>query len=125
MTKKFLKHLALPALIIFAQGASGQNPGADNTRNNQQDRAQSAPTADQQSNGAADLDISKRIRRSVTADRALTTYAHNVKIITRDGMVTLKGVVHTDDEKTAIGAKAAQVVGADHVSNQLTIAASK
>jgi osmotically-inducible protein OsmY len=51
--------------------------------------------------------------------------SHNVKIITRDGMVTLKDVVHTEDEKTAIGAKAALVVGADHVSSQLTIAASK
>jgi hyperosmotically inducible protein len=122
MTKKLLKRLALPALIMIAQGANAQSPGADNTRNNQQDRAQSAPTADQQSNGTADLDISRRIRRSVTADKALTTYAHNVKIITRDGMVTLKGVVHTDDEKTAIGAKAAEVVGADHVANQLTIA---
>ena len=123
MTKKsLLKHLALPALIVIAQVANAQSPGADNTRNNQQDRAQSAPTADQQSNGAADLDISKRIRRSVTADKALTTYAHNVKIVTRDGMVTLKGVVHTEDEKTAIGAKASEVVGADQVANQLTIA---
>ncbi len=55
-------------------------------------------------------------------DKSLSTYAHNIKIITRDGHVTLKGPVRTEDEKTAIGEKATQVAGAGNVTNHLTIA---
>jgi hyperosmotically inducible protein len=55
-------------------------------------------------------------------DKTLSTYAHNIKIITQDGHVTLKGPVRTEDERTAIGEKASQVAGAGNVRNHLTIA---
>ena len=57
-------------------------------------------------------------------DKALSTYAHNVKILAKGGAVTLSGTVHTLDEKTAIGQKASDVVGADHVTNNLMVKGS-
>ncbi len=56
------------------------------------------------------------------ADKSLSTYAHNVKIITQDGQVTLKGPVHSEEEKTAIASKAAEAAGGqDKVTNQITV----
>jgi hyperosmotically inducible protein len=79
-------------------------------------------TAEQQSEGTSDRMLTKKIRQSLVADKSLSTYAHNVKIITKDGMVTLKGPVHSEDEKSAIASKAAEVAGSpDKVTNQLTI----
>ena len=55
-------------------------------------------------------------------DKTLSTYSHNIKIITQNGKVTLKGPVRSDEEKSNIEAKAAAVVGADNVSDLLTVA---
>lgn len=55
-------------------------------------------------------------------DKSLSTYAHNVKVISQNGMVTLKGPVKSEEEKQAIEAKAAQIAGADKVTNQLEVA---
>ena len=78
-------------------------------------------TADQQHTGASDRDTTAKIRRSLVGDKTLSTYGHNVKIITKDGAVTLKGPVHSDAEKQNIEAKAAAVVGQDKVTDQLTV----
>ena len=79
-------------------------------------------TADQQSEATSDRMLTKKIRQSLVADKSLSTYAHNVKIITRDGMVTLKGPVRSEDEKSAIASKAAEVAGSpDKITNQLTV----
>jgi hyperosmotically inducible protein len=79
-------------------------------------------TADQQSEATSDRMLTKKIRQSLIADKSLSTYGHNVKIITKDGMVTLKGPVHSEDEKSAIASKAAEVAGGqDKVTNQLTV----
>ena len=56
------------------------------------------------------------------ADSSLSTYAHNVKIVVQNGVATLKGPVRTEDEKDAVEAKAAAVVGQDHVVDQIGIA---
>jgi osmotically-inducible protein OsmY len=58
-------------------------------------------------------------------DKSLSTYAHNVKVIAQDGQVTLKGPVRSENEKKTVEAKAVEVAGAGHVSNQITIASSK
>ena len=58
-------------------------------------------------------------------DKTLSTYAHNVKIISQDGQVTLKGPVETEDEKKTIETKATEVAGAGRVTNQITIAPAK
>ena len=55
-------------------------------------------------------------------DKSLSTYAHNVKIISRNGTVTLKGPVRSENEKQAIEAKADDVAGKDKVVNELTVA---
>ena len=79
-------------------------------------------TADQQKMNPADRDTTKQIRKSIMQDKTLSTYAHNIKIVTTDGKVTLKGPVRSDDEKSAINAKAVAVAGADNVTNNLEIA---
>ena len=54
-------------------------------------------------------------------DKALSVYGHNIKIISQNGMVTLKGPVHTEDEKQAIAGRAAMFAGQDKVTNDLTV----
>src|SRR6185295_14147781 len=93
----------------------------DNTKVNTRDRSPKAKTADQQSNAKADVDLTQRIRRAIVDDKSLTTYAHNIKVITRNGMVTLKGPVHTVEEKSALEAKATEIAGAGKVTNQISV----
>jgi hyperosmotically inducible periplasmic protein len=93
----------------------------DNTARNKQDRTPTAKTADQQSNAKADIDVTRRIRQAIVADKHLSTNAHNVKIITRAGKVTLKGPVRTDAEKQTVEAKAAEVAGAGNVTSQVSV----
>ena len=81
----------------------------------------SEPTADQQKNDKEDRELTQKIRRALMDDKALSTYAHNVKIISMDGNVTLKGVVHSDEEKSAVEAKAVEVAGSGHVTNNLSV----
>ena len=94
----------------------------DNTKVNKRDRKPGAVTADQQKMNSADRDLSKKIRQSVIADKSLSTYAHNVKIVSQDGIVTLKGPVHSDAEKSTIEAKAAEIAGgADKVKSEISV----
>jgi len=93
----------------------------DNTKVNKQDRAPGAVTADQQKMNQPDRKITQEIRKSVMADKSLSTYAHNVKIVTQNGTVTLKGPVRSEDEKKAIVAKATEVAGAGKVTDELTV----
>jgi hyperosmotically inducible periplasmic protein len=97
----------------------------DNTESNRQDPTNRDQTADKQLNNSTDLDFTRRIRRDVTADKNLSIYGHNVKIVSANGTVTLNGVVRTDAEKAEIGMKAASVVGKDHVVNEIKVAPAK
>lgn len=103
----------------------GQQPPAttqpDNTQMNQRDRQPGEPTADQQKENTSDRDLAKQIRQSFVHDKSLSTYAHNVKVIAQGGKVTLKGPVHSEEEKSALGAKAAEIAGASNVDNQLDV----
>ena len=107
-----------------AASAPTQTP-ADNTKVNTRDRADNAVTADQQKENATDRDLTQKIRRSVINDKTLSTYAHNVKIVSQGGQVTLKGPVRTAQEKQNIEAKAVEVAGAGHVVNELSVAPEK
>jgi hyperosmotically inducible periplasmic protein len=109
--------VAIPAGSVFAQ-----TPPPDNTKVNTRDRAKGAVTADQQKENAGDRDLAQKIRRSLMADKSLSTYAHNVKVVAQGGQVTLKGPVRTDDEKRNVEAKAVEVAGAGHVTNQMSVA---
>lgn len=106
---------------VPAHAQQGPQTQPDNTKNNHGDDKKGAVTADQQKMNPADREIAKKIRRSIISDSSLSTYAHNVKIIVRDGMVTLKGPVKSEDEKNTIGSKASDVAGADKVQNELTV----
>jgi osmotically-inducible protein OsmY len=96
-------------------------PAADNSTVNKQPGS----TADQQSNTKADLNISKRIRQELLKDKSLSSYAHNTKVITQAGAVTLKGPVRSIAEKKQVEDIAVRVAGEGKVTNQLTIRAAK
>ena len=106
--------IALPAVL------SAQAP--DNTKINKNDRDGGQPTADQQKENRSDREMTKQIRQSIMADKSLSSYAHNVKIISQNGTVTLKGPVKSEDEKTSVMSKAVAVAGsADKVTDQITV----
>jgi osmotically-inducible protein OsmY len=110
-------------LAAAAPFAAAQN--ADNTKVNTRDRAAGAVTADQQKENPTDRDLTQKIRQSLVADKGLSTYAHNVKVVAQGGEVTLKGPVRSEEEKKTVEAKAVAVAGAGHVSNQLSVAPAK
>jgi hyperosmotically inducible protein len=113
--------LTLGPNLTNAQDSSAQQPAPDNTKVNDRDRNRAEPTADQQKENQPDREIARKIRRSLVQDKSLSTYAHNVKVIAQDGMVTLKGPVRSDEEKNAVEAKAAQIAGKDKVTSQLEV----
>jgi hyperosmotically inducible protein len=97
----------------------------DNTKVNTRDRAAGAVTADQQKENPTDRDLAQKIRRSLTRDKTLSTYAHNVKVVAQGGQVTLKGPVRSEQEKKDVEAKALEVAGAGHVVNEISVAPAK
>ena len=123
-----MKHkIALTILFCTAAVISfGQTPDTgtkpDNTKVNKRDRNPGEVTADQQKENATDQALTKKIRQSIMADKSLSTNAHNIKIISQNGAVTLKGPVKSDDEKNAVIAKAIAVAGsADRVTDQISV----
>jgi hyperosmotically inducible periplasmic protein len=130
-TKKW-KLALLPTVILFCSSTAIANaaprpqdpppPAADNTKKNQD---QTPPTADQQKVNPSDRAITQKIRKAIHNDDSLSNYAHNIKIITQGGKVTLRGPVRSEDEKTSLEAKAVAVAGQENVTNQLEIAPSK
>lgn len=94
----------------------------DNTAANVRDRGGETLTPLDQSESEADRTLTQRVRQAVMADDSLSTTAKNVKIITANGVVTLRGPVENEQEKTNIAAKAQQIAGANKVENQLEIA---
>ena len=109
--------LAVP--MVYAQDPQ---PKPDNTKVNKRDRDPGAPTADKQKMNPSDRAITRKIRAMIVDDKSLSTYAHNVKIITQDGKVTLKGPVRTEKEKADVEAKAGAVAGATNVTSEIQIA---
>jgi osmotically-inducible protein OsmY len=102
--------------------ATPSGVAADNTKVNQRDRNSSEPTADQQKANKSDRELTRAVRRALVQDKALSTYAHNIKIVSQDGVVTLKGPVRSQEEKQAVEAKAAEVVGApDKIHSELDV----
>jgi hyperosmotically inducible protein len=99
-----------------------QQTAPDNTKKN---KDQTSPTADQQKVNPADRAITQKIRKAVHDDTSLSTYAHNVKIITQNAKVTLRGPVQSEDEKSNVEAKAVSVAGQENVTNQLKVMPAK
>ena len=113
--------LTVSLVYASAQDSSAQQPAPDNTKVNKRDKNRTEPTADQQKESQPDREIARKIRQSIVQDKSLSSYAHNVKIIAENGAVTLKGPVRSDEEKTAVEAKVAEVAGADKVTSQLEV----
>lgn len=109
--------------ILLCTGAmlcSAQEP--DNTKTNKRDQKPGAVTADQQKMNAGDQELTRKIRQSIMADKNLSTYAHNLKIVSQDGMVTLKGPVKTPAEKQTVISKAVAVTGsAAKVTDEISV----
>ena len=110
------------SVAAFAQEEGQSTPlSPDNTGINKRDRSSQEQTADQAGENMTDRDVMKKIRKAVIADKSLSSYAHNIKIISKNGQVTLKGPVRSAKEKKIIEAKAVDVVGADNVINHLSV----
>ena len=123
MKNSFMKVAASAALAVvcsvpLAVAQASPQSAPDNSQQNQNH----AKTADSQPNTAADRANTAKVRKAIVEDKGLSTYAHNVKIITMNGQVTLKGPVKSEEEKQTIASKAAEVAGSpDKVNNQLSI----
>lgn len=102
-------------------GAQDKPVKPDNTRVNKA----GGQTADQQKETKEDRTLSQQVRKAIMDDKTLSTYAHNVKVISQNGTVTLRGPVRSEDEKAAIEAKAKGVAGVNSVTNELTVAPKK
>ena len=115
--------LVMMAMSLASVGAlAAQAPAPDNSKVNAHDSKPTQKTAEDQSNAGSDVATTQKIRKALVDDSTLSTYAHNVKIITAKGKVTLKGPVRSDAEKTTIEAKAREVAGEANVISQITIA---
>jgi hyperosmotically inducible protein len=102
--------------------SSAQIPSSKAADNSKQNQTQNqGATADNQSNTKADRITTAKVRRAIMADKNLSTYAHNVKIITSNGAVILKGPVLSEDEKQQVASDAAGAVSSDMITNQLTV----
>jgi hyperosmotically inducible periplasmic protein len=101
--------------------ATPSQTAPDNTGRNVRDRGGDTVTPVDQPNNKADLNLTQQIRKAVMADKSLSTNAKNVKIITANGIVTLRGPVNTPQEKATIEAKAQSIAGANNVDSQLEI----
>jgi hyperosmotically inducible periplasmic protein len=123
---KYSMRLSLLAAILacgpaISPARAQESAKPDNTKVNKQDRAKGAVTADQQKENTADRQTTQQIRKALTNDKSLSTYGHNVKVVTQDGAVTLKGPVRSEDEKKTIVSKAEGIAGAGKVTDELSV----
>jgi hyperosmotically inducible periplasmic protein len=104
-----------------APNSGSSRNDADNTARNERDRSDTAVTPIDQGNSKSDLDITQRIRQAVMKDDSLSFDAKNVKIITRDGKVVLRGTVKSYEERLAIESAAKNVAGQANVQSELEV----
>jgi hyperosmotically inducible protein len=113
--------LVIASAAVLNAAPAQQQTAPDNTARNKSETT----TAEQQKSNKSDLETTRRIRKAIVDDKALSTYAHNIKIVTEDGQVTLTGPVNTPQEQAAVAAKAVQIAGSGKVLNQTEVAPSK
>lgn len=97
------------------------SPSADNTKLNQRDKAHETMKPTDQPNNRTDIKLAAAVRRAIVKDKSLSIMAHNVKLVAASGVVTLRGPVHSEDEKAKVGQCAASVPGVSNVDNQLDV----
>jgi osmotically-inducible protein OsmY len=120
--------LALCATPVLAgPAATDQKPvaaparDADNTAMNKRDSSNATTLPTDQSNAKSDLQVAAAVRKAITSDKSLSTLAHNVKVVTQNGEVTLRGPVKTADEKSRVAQLATNTAGVTRVNNELDI----
>ena len=101
--------------------AADQKVESDNTATNQRDRSGETKTSGDQSNTSADLQITQAIRRGLMKDGELSNDAKNVKVITANGEVTLRGPVNTAQEKVKVEQIAKSAAGGAQIVDQLDV----
>lgn len=128
MKQTILSLLCISALTLSAyaeEKETADKPAVDNSARNERDASGDTKTSGDQSNKPEDIKITAAIRRAIVADDSLTMTATNVKIITADGIVTLRGPVKTAAEKTKIAQIAQREAGKMKIDNQLEVKESK
>jgi hyperosmotically inducible periplasmic protein len=119
--------LALACLSVFglaALAADNEKAKPDNTTTNQRDRSGKTKTSGDQSNSSADLKTTQAIRQALMKDGELSTSAKNIKVITANGHVTLRGPVKTAQEKAKIDQLAKSAAGGAQIDNQVDVKGS-
>lgn len=122
MLKQIVLSVVMTMSLVSITPVRAEQYPADNSGRNVRDQDANRVTPQDQSNTDTDVRITQAIRKAVVADKHLSTSAHNVKIITRKGVVTLRGPVTSAAERSTIEAKASRVAGVNHVDNQLEVA---
>src|ERR1044072_122194 len=122
--KRPLLALACLSGVSLAALAGNETTKSDNTATNERDRSGETKTSGDQSNSSADLKTTQAIRQALVKDGELSTTAKNIKVITANGHVTLRGPVKTAQEKAKIDRLAKSAAGAAQIDNQLDIKGS-
>ncbi len=126
MKRITLSLLCLTALSISAFAQDEHNAAAaDNSARNERDRSGENKTSFDRGNNKADTDTTAAIRRAIVGDDTLGMTAKNIKIITENGVVTLRGPVKSDSEKARIAELAQRAAGHSKVDNQLEVKTSE
>ena len=120
-----MRNLAVVALLAMSIGGCSRPAAStvvdrDDTAVNTRDSDGAAKTPIDQNENQSDIDITANIRKQVV-DTEMSVNAQNVKIITQDGKVTLRGPVKSPEEKQKIEAIASSVAGSDKVDSQLEV----
>jgi hyperosmotically inducible periplasmic protein len=119
--KPFLGVCAFAAILAAVPAAAADPHEADNSGKNVRDRDDKTLTPMDQGGSASDRELTAAIRRAIVKDDTLSTNAHNVKIVTVDSVVTLRGPVKNVAEKAAVASKAENAKGVKRVDNQLEV----
>lgn len=120
MKKQLLILSSLCFLLSACDNTQQDRMRADNTGRNVRDR-DATLTPGNQSENEADRTITQKLRQALMDDDALSTNAKNIKIITINGVITLRGPVNNDNEKASIDKKAKSISGVKNVDNQIEI----
>jgi len=121
MKRTLLVFACLSALSLAALAAEDEKTNPDNTATNERDRSGETQTSGDQSNSSSDLKITQAIRQALMKDGELSTTAKNIKIITANGQVTLRGPVKTAQEKSKIDQLARSAASSAKIENQLDV----
>jgi hyperosmotically inducible periplasmic protein len=121
MKRTLLALACLSALSLAAFAADNEKTKPDNAATNERDRSGETKTSGDQSNSSADLKTTQAIRQALMKDGELSTTAKNIKVITANGQVTLRGTVKTAQEKAKIDQLAESAAGGAKIDNQLEV----